>query len=262
MIIVLFRSVIAAVTAALSDAPWMRLAGSGMRSALIFIVLLSSGCAGSASGEPSDDGACARRVLESEVTNARDLGGWPVAGGRIACRRILRGGALNGLTAKGCTEFAELGIRTIIDLRERAVQETTPPPVCTTQGATHVSASMPKLLPDTPEHYLALLEQAEAIQQIFSVLREATSYPVYLHCEIGRDRASFATALLLLALGATRQTVMAEFSLSTQAGVTINSNCLAAVLDEIATRGGIEAFLASSGVEGPALDALHQHAVQ
>ena len=236
-----------------------------MGSAIAFVFFVFCGCGNGTTraipGGAIDGGACVRRVLEGEVTNARDLGGWPVTGGAVSCRRILRGGALTGLTENGCAEFAEIGIRTIIDLREAAVQDSVPPPACATQVAEHVSAAMPKLLPDTPENYLALLGEAAAIGQLFSVLAVSSSYPVYIHCEIGRDRASFMTALVLLALGAERQTVTDEFSLSAAAGVAVKPECMAAVLDEIEQRGGIAAFLASVGVDSSMIDALRRDTV-
>jgi protein-tyrosine phosphatase len=226
--------------------------------------LLIAHCAASPQPPAVDAGSggdCRRRVLVDDVTNARDLGGWQVAAGVVGCQRVLRGGALTGLTAAGCAEFADLGVRTIIDLREQPVQDSTPPPACAGQAAQHVSAAMPKLLPDTPDNYLALLDQCQSIRQIFSLLSAGTSFAVYLHCEIGRDRASFVTALILLALGADRRTVLDEFALSSEAGVAVKTECMAAVLDEIERRGGIESFLSTCGVDAASLAALRDNAV-
>lgn len=226
-------------------------------------ILLYCGCGHTTNQTNADQtidaGSCQRRIFESSVANARDLAGWPVAGGIVACGRIFRGGALTTLSEEGCAQFKDLGIRTIVDLREQSVQIATPPPTCATQLAQHQAASMPKLLPDTPENYLALLNETAAIGQIFSLLRKANSYPLYLHCEIGRDRASFVTALVLLALGAERQMVLEEFALSAVAGVVVKPESLTAVLDEIEKRGGIQSFLASAGVDSAALMELRQN---
>jgi protein-tyrosine phosphatase len=247
------------------------------RPSTLAVLVLLAGCSGATRPPTSADtdggvvvlagdagaatASCTRRVLQSGVTNARDIAGWPTAGGPIACRRILRGGALGGLTPAGCDEFTQIGIRTIIDLREQAAQASAPPPSCATQNAQHVSAAMPKLLPDTPENYVALLDQTDSIRQVFSALAAAGSYPVYLHCEIGRDRASVVTALVLLALGADRQTVMDEFLLSNQAGVAVKAECMSGLLDAIAARGGIEVFLASLGIDTASLDTLRRQAL-
>lgn len=238
-----------------------------MRYLLAFVIFLFGGGCKNSVLKPVFDGSndlstCDRRIFENEVTNARDIGGWPVTGGRIPCHRLFRGGALTGLTEEGCAEFADLGIQTIIDLREQSVQDTIPSPVCTTKLASHVSAAMPKLLPDTKENYLALLDETGVIRQIFSVLGQSASFPVYWHCEIGRDRASFVTALILLALGVDRQSVMEEFSLSTEAGVAVKPECLAAVLDKIDALGGIETYLMSSGVDRITIDNVRHNAIQ
>jgi protein-tyrosine phosphatase len=203
---------------------------------------------------------CARRVLEAEVTNARELGGTRIGNQRIACGRILHGGVLTGLTEKGCAEFSKLGIRTILDLREAPILASVPPPACVTQFAQHVSVPLPKLLPDTPENYQALLQESDSIRRIFSTLASPSAFPVYIHCEIGRDRASAVTALVLLALGADRQTVMDEFLLSNEAGVTVKPECMASYLDAIEKSGGIDVFLTSLGVSS--LVPLRQHVLE
>jgi protein-tyrosine phosphatase len=209
-------------------------------------------------GNPRGDGTalCARRVLEEGVTNARELGGWPVTSGRLSCRQLLRGGALNGLDEAGCAEFAALGVHTVIDLREASVQTSAPPPGCVTAQARHVTAPMIKRLPDNPTNYLALLEETEAIRTLFTALATEHALAAYVHCELGRDRASFVTALLLSALGASRATVLDEFALSAEAGVPVKRDCMIAVLDELDRRGGIDAYLTAVGVEPATLASL------
>ena len=202
---------------------------------------------------------CVRRVLRNDVTNARDLGDHPLGGGyRVACRKVLRGGHLSGLSNKGCSELAALGIKTVVDLRMQSTQKSQPPSSCV--SAKVVDAAMPKLLPDTPQNYLALFSEKKAVASLFSVLGDPTAYPVYIHCVIGRDRASFAAALVLLALGASKQTVINEFLLSSQAGVAVKKACIEAVVDEVAKRGGIEAYLKTAGVTAAQLKVLRSQA--
>jgi hypothetical protein len=216
-----------------------------------------------ADGGLGGDGAgeCPRRVLEGQVTNARDLGGWPLAGGaRVACRRLLRGGTLVGLDAAGCDAFAALGIRTVVDLRDPGTQAASPPPACVTATARVVQAPLPKLLPDSASTYLALLDEGASIRAAFEALAGQDALPGYLHCEIGRARASVLTALVLSALGAERATVLEEFALSSQAGVEVSAAHLAAVLDEVEAQGGVEAYLLGIGVPAATLEALRLRA--
>jgi protein-tyrosine phosphatase len=200
---------------------------------------------------------CDGRILEQEVTNARDLGGQMGANGQAAaCAKVFRGGELTRLTDVGCQEFENLAIKTVVDLRQRHVQTSDPPPTCVSERAGMVSAAMAKLLPDTPEHYLALFGETDAIRLLFETLGANDNYPVYFHCVIGRDRASFAAALVLSAIGVERSAIVDEFELSANAGVAVKTECIEAVLDEIEGRGGIETFLMSAGVDQTDLEAL------
>jgi len=50
--------------------------------------------------------------------NFRDLGGYTGAGGRrVRWRRLFRADGLHRLTDEDCRDLAELGLRTVIDLR-------------------------------------------------------------------------------------------------------------------------------------------------
>ncbi|MBN1655340.1 MAG: tyrosine-protein phosphatase [Deltaproteobacteria bacterium] len=213
--------------------------------------------------EGGEESVCQRPVLKYDVTNARDIGDWPLAGGKhVRCRRVMRGGTLVPLSEAGCAEFAELQIHAIVDLREASVQASSPPPACTTSQAKQILAPMPKLLPDTPENYLALMEQTEAVRTVFDVLGDSGSYPVYLHCEIGRDRTNFIVALILLALGADRETVVEEFELSESAGVDVKTECIEAVIDEVERRGGIDGVLETFGVSQTKIDMLRTQLIE
>ena len=239
---------------------------------LLILALTLFGCAGDEGGsdasyQDGQDGGiqppqCERRVFEDEVTNARELGSQPLfSGGYVDCGKIMRGGHLGGLSADGCQEFSDLEIRTVIDLRMESTQQQEPPPACVTDRATLVNAAMPKLLPDTEDNYLALMSETDAVAAVFEALGDAGAYPVYIHCVIGRDRASFVTALVLLALGASDQQVIDEFELSEDAGIAIKTDCIQAILDEVDNRGGIETYLTSTGVTTSQLETLRSEVI-
>jgi hypothetical protein len=211
----------------------------------------------SRNGEDEERPVCIRSLLTTDVKNARDIGNWPLAEDKyVICRRIMRGGTLVSLSEAGCAEFAELGIRTVIDVRETSSQTSSPPPTCVTDVAAQVLAPMPKILPDTPENYLALMDQGEAVRKVFDTLGSAESYPVYIHCEIGRDRTNFIVALILLALGADKETIIEEFELSEAADVPVKPECIEAVLNEVEHCGGINSVLQSFGVSETTIEVL------
>jgi protein-tyrosine phosphatase len=231
--------------------------------------LILPGCAGDEGGTDASyqDGGiqppqCERRVLEDYVTNAREIGGHALTGGGyVDCGKIMRGGHLSGLSADGCREFSDLGIKTVIDLRMESERLQLPNTDCVTDQAAAINATLPKLDP-SEDNYVALLGETGAVAAVFAVLGESSSYPVYLHCMIGRDRASTMNALVLMALGVPDQTVVDEFDLNNDAGVSVDTGYIQAVIDEVKSRDGIEAYLTSVGVTSGQLEILRSEAIK
>jgi protein-tyrosine phosphatase len=207
-------------------------------------------------------GACTpgQRILVGEVLNARDLGGTPLSNrepvATVACGAVYRGAALAGLSGCGCAEVARLGIRTVIDLRTPDERLAAPEASCVAAQAALVQAPMPIPYSVSPADYLADLEATETVAAAFAVLGDLEAYPVYFHCVYGRDRSGVLAAVVLLALGATRDAVMAEYELTAAAGLSTYPASLEAVLDEIDARGGVEAYLAAAGVPAETLAIL------
>lgn len=261
-----------------------------MRSAaahLVFCAVFWAGCTGdpcffdAGSGEPGaadgdadgddagpgDDSAGCRPgtfVLEGFVPNARDLGGTPLGAGRaVACGRLYRGSRFPALfgEGEGCAAFARLGVRTVIDLRVDSERGTEPEPACVAAQARVVWAPMPVPYSVSPADYIADLDASASVAAAFAVFGDEGAYPVYQHCVYGRDRTGVLSALVLLALGASREEVLAEYRLSEQGGVGSYPESLQAVLDEIERRGGVETVLAAAGVNPAQLETLRRLAV-
>lgn len=201
-----------------------------------------------------------RRVLINDVLNARDLGGTQLEAGTVACGVVFRGASLGALSAPGCEELHALGLRTIVDLRTAEERNVVPDAACAQAGARMVLAPMPIPYNLSPADYLADLATAPALRAVFEVLGQTTAYPVYLHCTYGRDRTGVIAALVLLALGASRATVVAEYERSAAAGLVIAPISLGAVLDAIEQAGGIDAHLLALGVGEQALATLRARA--
>ncbi len=210
-----------------------------------------------------ETGACTRgrRILTDEVSNGRDLGGTPLAGGgTVACGKLYRGATLAGLTARGCEEFARLGIRTVVDLRVESEIVSSPDAACVQESVAIVLAPLPIPYNVSPEDYIADLDAIDSVAAAFTALGNEAAYPVFFHCTHGRDRSGVLAAVILLALGATREAVMAEYQLSLEAGIGAYPDSLEAVLDEIDRRGGVEAYLAAAGVSSDQIATLRAQA--
>ena len=239
----------------------------GMRLALC--LLICAGCVHARSegrenredreGQPPVDPAV-HAVLDGEVRNARDLGGTRLSGGATVDYGVLaRGPTLSRLSEAGCDELAQLGVRSVIDLREESERNATPASECVEQQARIVLAPLPIPYNVSPTDYLVDLDTDDSIATAFHLLGDPEAYPIYFHCTYGRDRTGVLAALILRALGASQDAIMREYELSRNSvGATPPS--LQAVLHEIERRGGIQAHLASIGISDAELEVLRERA--
>lgn len=194
--------------------------------------------------------ACGRSpwVLVGQVPNVRQLGGLPLArGGTVACDLVYRGSSLSSLTQEGCGQFAATGIKTVVDIRSES-EQTSPPAACVAQYAGLVSAPLPTPYNVSPADYLADLYTAPSMQKLFRVLADPASYPVYYHCLYGKDRTGIVTAVILSALGVSRQTIQDEYAMSGEAGFAYYPASLDAVLDELERLGGVDNYFRVVGI--------------
>lgn len=187
------------------------------------------------------------------AANTRDVGGYATSDGRRVKRHLLyRSGKLARLTPAGAATYRKLGIRTVIDFCNRA----TPWPLFGGDGwSVHWAStvrgcpmSFRKRDPGARFYLDGVRDNAAAYRAAFALLAEPSNYPVLYHCASGTDRTGVMTALVLSLLGVDRETVIADFRLSEHVHLPGNLPALNALLDDVATQGGIEIYLANLGV--------------
>lgn len=178
-----------------------------------------------------------RREIRAEgAVNLRDIGGYPTgAGARVRWRRVLRSGHFGDLSADGRKAVVELGVRTVLDLRDAWERDAVPSDWWFEHGADVVQVwremgggfDIRKLLhfsrAQTLEearaqrvraYRLKPLYFAPALRCLFRVLADGASYPIVFHCMTGKDRTGFVAAVLLSWLGVDRETVVGDYMLS------------------------------------------------
>lgn len=178
-------------------------------------------------------------LLSSAVTNLRDLGGRATAdGGTVARGVAFRSAELSADDVVTDAALADLGIRTVVDLRTDA--ERGPRPDQLPAGATLLvldaladlpggaAAQLPALLADGDVHVLADLDLAGEMLTVYRRLvtggAARTAYaafvrtvldpertPVLFHCTAGKDRTGWAATILLLAAGVDEAGAREEF---------------------------------------------------
>ncbi|MGW4382977.1 tyrosine-protein phosphatase [Kitasatospora sp. NPDC004531] len=147
-----------------------------------------------------------------DVLNLRDAGAGVYRPGLL-----YRSASLNRLTDDGAARLAELGIRTVIDLRSNTELEIWPDrPIGPDTRYLHLP-----MLPDPattdrswPEDQAALypfMAETGGVAIAAAVRALATGAPVLVHCAVGKDRTGLTIAVLQTLAGLPEAAVTADF---------------------------------------------------
>ncbi|MFJ6379726.1 tyrosine-protein phosphatase [Kitasatospora sp. NPDC092039] len=218
-----------------------------------------------ASPEPYGTPLVGRSLGLRGALNARDLGGYRAADGRILRRGVaLRSDGLNHVTAEDIGPLGALGLRSVVDLRSMGeVREA---------GLDRLPAGvtlhhLPLLATDfdvfvlvrdaladhSPQRQRALLGDGRAaalmtglyrwfvtdrvarerFAALLRLLAAPEGPPLLFHCTAGKDRTGWAAALLLTALGVDRGTVRTDYLLTNERSAPV----VRRVLDDLGGRG-------------------------
>lgn len=180
----------------------------------------------------SDSPSYTRSLNLLGATNFRDLGGYPGEQGRpVRWRRLFRSDHLAALTAEDARALSALGLARAVDFRgehERAMLAYVLPDVAyyplsieptVVQRAKEMALSGHTLTPeiamglmrDTYRAFVA--HNTREFAALFEHLLDNDT-PLVFHCTAGKDRTGFAAALILLALGVSREVVMQDYLLT------------------------------------------------
>lgn len=192
------------------------------------------------------------RQLQLEGSrNFRDLGGYLCAGGRrVRPGLLFRSDQLSQLSAADLQVIRDLGIRTVVDLRRAAERAAQPDRLDDTgidqvwlpvdaQG-TDLRGLLEQLhngtmdAADARRHLIEANRQFAAdfsgqYRQLLALLAQAERYPLVFHCTGGKDRAGFAAAVVLLALGADRATVFHDYLATNTCTAALHAEVMAAL---------------------------------
>jgi protein-tyrosine phosphatase len=228
-----------------------------------------------------------RHIPLPGTLNFRDTGGYPVAGGgSVAWRTLLRSGGLSRLGRAGTDMLAELGLRTVLDLRTSYEAELAPSPDLTGHGTVTMHISLigedfTDLSADLGGVYDYIVDaRGAAIGAAIRSLARPGALPGLVHCTAGKDRTGIVIAFALAAID---EFVVSDYALTSQylgpesaAAVEFVSEStgmaeqLAATklasrpelilraLDRARRNGGIDAYLSVHGVAAADLERLRK----
>jgi protein-tyrosine phosphatase len=172
-----------------------------------------------------------RNLGFAKTYNFRDVGGYAGLDGRsVRWRRLFRSDALHRLGDEDASAFAELGVRTVIDLR-RPHEIERYGRVAERYGLDYRNLVLAHVDWDEVEHpedvvherwladrYLNFAEDGhEAILASLRIIADPQRAPVIVHCMAGKDRTGTVCALTLSLLGVSDEDIAADYALTTEA---------------------------------------------
>ncbi|CAB4835716.1 unannotated protein [freshwater metagenome] len=170
-----------------------------------------------------------RLVRLDGLQNFRDLGGYRVAGGgHTRWGRLFRADSLHKLTATDHATLEGLGLRGIADLRSDKERETHPNPlelavqyevVGRLRSAPGIEPARDLINVDGEEVlrniYVGSLEHsADLFGALLTSFASEGGLPAVFHCHAGKDRTGIVAALVLLAVGVDRETVLDDYEIT------------------------------------------------
>jgi protein-tyrosine phosphatase len=186
---------------------------------------------------PASARDAARRLPLDGAHNARDLGGYATADGRrVRWGVAYRSDALGSLSDEDVSYLGRLGVREVVDFRSDAERQREPDRLPQKPSPRVVlrpifgealdpavlrerllsgqarAAEMAKMLVAGNRAFVT--DFATIYGGFLRDLADSENVPVLFHCTAGKDRAGFAAAALLLALGVPRDTVMQDYLLT------------------------------------------------
>lgn len=172
-----------------------------------------------------------RNLPFAKAYNFRDVGGYTGLDGRtVRWRRLFRADSLHRLGERDAEVFAELGIRTVIDLR-RPFEIEKFGRVADEHGVDYRNLVLHHVDWEEVEHpedvvharwladrYLNFAEDGhEGIAESLRVIADPAAAPVVVHCMAGKDRTGTVCALTLALLGVGDEEIAADYALTTEA---------------------------------------------
>jgi len=164
----------------------------------------------SAVGKFSTHPAPPRWIRVPGITNVRDIGGWPVQGGkRIRQGMVFRGSEMNNhcnINDDGRKIMVdELNLHTDLDLRGIGEDRR---PVLDSARVEYVN--IPVLAYDSIVHP----EYTGRYRDLFRMLTQADKYPMFIHCWGGADRTGTVVFLIQALLGMSEVDLFTDYELT------------------------------------------------
>jgi len=210
-------------------------------------------------------GAIDRQVPWPGCVNFRDAGGYETLRGAVPWGRIYRSGQLSGVDASTAQRIeAELGLRTVIDLRTSMERRVLGPgglggitrwdmPLFESIRSGWAFPMDRSSRAGAERYFEMLTDGAATVALLVRKLTNPEVYPVLIHCAAGRDRTGIVIALLHSLLGVAEDDIAADYALSanvfTDDELTAHPETMRLLLQLIdRAHGSVRGFFLAQGV--------------
>jgi len=152
------------------------------------------------------------------LSNFRDVAGIPTTSGPVLPGRLYRSDALAALSEAGAAALAASRISTIVDLRSESEVSHMPTPAMLAERVVRLPLldgsieTAGRLTLEAMYANLLRANGAEFAAAARLVSRADADRAVLVHCTAGKDRTGLVVALSLLAIGADRDAVVANYA--------------------------------------------------
>ena len=204
-----------------------------------------------------------KQIKFEGLHNVRDLGGTTVADGlKVSCGKMLRSDQPADATEADLAKLGELGIGKVIDLRSAVGRDEKPDPVIAgavnlhlpiiedvRAGITRDSKSDARIIemlsrgedidPSLVDQHMELMYRrfvsdpfaiAQYTRFVDEIIESAKRGEAVLwHCTAGKDRAGFATAIVLESLGASHDDIVEDYLLTNECLTGVVEHLLATI---------------------------------
>jgi protein-tyrosine phosphatase len=210
-------------------------------------------------------------------------------GGTVVWRTLLRSDGLSRVDGAGAGMLAELGLRTVLDLRTSYEAQIAPSPDLLGHGTVTLNISLigedfSDIPTDLGEVYDYIVDKrGEAIGAAVRALARPGALPGLVHCTAGKDRTGIVVAFVLAMLGVPDEIIAADYALTSQYLHPANAAAIGfvsadtgmdeqltadlmasppelilRVLDRARAYGGIDVYLSAHGVTAADLGRLRR----
>lgn len=220
------------------------------------------------------------------VYNARDLGGYCCEGGVTAHNVFIRTGSLGGIAPAGRERLRALAVGLVLDLRSSNEVELAPDDFAAADGIDYlhmplldqissnfVSGDFGAFPTSLEELYIGLLDLDGGIfARILTAIADERYQRVLFHCTAGKDRTGLVSMLLLGLAGVADDVIARDYSYSEyllrgslggregtvpEFLLRSDESTMAGTIAHLREKyGGIRQYIATTGVEQPAIDQI------